>query len=144
MPDIRVSQFAKELKLETSRLVEQLQAAGVRDSIDEDSLLTESDKAKLLDYLRKAHGQKASKEKITLTKRKTTHIKKSDNFGKARTIQVEVRKKRIIVKKPPAPSANGLKKDNNLENTSPEKVLEKERQTENTKKSVFWDHFLIF
>ncbi len=99
MPEISVSQFAKELKLEASRLVEQLQKAGVKQPIKEDSLLTESDKAKLLDYLRQSQGGKATKDKITLTRRKTTQIKKSDNFGKARTIQVEVRKKRVLVKR---------------------------------------------
>ena len=80
MPEISVSQFAKELKLEASRLVEQLQKAGVKQPIKEDSLLTESDKAKLLDYLRQSQGGKTTKDKITLTRRKTTQIKKSDNF----------------------------------------------------------------
>ncbi len=99
MAEISVSQFAKELKVEAVRLIEQLQAAGVSQSIKEDSLLTDKDKAKLLDYLRNSRGSKTGNSKITLTRRKTTQIKKSDNFGKARTIHVEVRKKRVLVKR---------------------------------------------
>ena len=53
----------------------------MKQPIKEDSLLTESDKAKLLDYLRQSQGGKATKDKITLTRTKTTQIKKSDlNF----------------------------------------------------------------
>src|SRR5471032_145246 len=44
------------------------------------------------------HGNKEEKKKITLTRKQTTEIKKSDATGKARTIQVEVRKKRTFVK----------------------------------------------
>jgi translation initiation factor IF-2 len=62
--------------------------------------LSEQDKTKLLDYLRKSHGDAAPKAKITLTRKQTTEIKKSDSTGKARTIQVEVRKKRVFVKRP--------------------------------------------
>ena len=45
------------------------------------------------------HGTKETKNKITLTRRQTTEIKKADSTGKARTIQVEVRKKRVLVKR---------------------------------------------
>src|SRR6185436_1142592 len=37
--------------------------------------------------------------KITLTRKQTTAIKQADATGKARTIQVEVRKKRVFVKR---------------------------------------------
>ncbi|MEJ5211966.1 MAG: IF-2-associated domain-containing protein, partial [Burkholderiales bacterium] len=79
-------------------LLEQLRAAGVNKSAAEDPL-TEQDKAQLLDYLRRAHGVKESRSKITLTRRETTEIRKADATGKARTIQVEVRKKRVFVKR---------------------------------------------
>ncbi|MBI4986908.1 MAG: translation initiation factor IF-2, partial [Rhodocyclales bacterium] len=42
------------------------------------------------------------KAKITLTRKQTTEIKSADATGKARTIQVEVRKKRVFVKRDPA------------------------------------------
>lgn len=99
MADTSVSQFANELGLPSGMLLEQLQAAGVKRALKDDTVLTEQDKTKLLDYLRRVHGAKESKSKITLTRRQTTEIKKSDGSGKARTIQVEVRKKRVLVKR---------------------------------------------
>lgn len=99
MAQINVTQFAGELGLPPALLIEQLQAAGVRKSLDEDTPLTEKDKTQLLEYLRQSHGAKEAKQKITLTRRQTTEIKKSDGSGKSRTIQVEVRKKRVLVKR---------------------------------------------
>jgi translation initiation factor IF-2 len=96
-----VAQFASELKVPPSVLLEQLRAAGVEKRLAEDSL-SEQDKARLLEYLRKSHGSIEPKNKITLTRKQTSEIKKSDSMGKARTIQVEVRKKRVFVKRDPA------------------------------------------
>jgi len=95
-----VAQFASELKVPPSVLLEQLRAAGVEKRVPEDSL-TEQDKSRLLEYLRRAHGSVEPKNKITLTRKQTSEIKKSDGTGKARTIQVEVRKKRVFVKRDP-------------------------------------------
>jgi translation initiation factor IF-2 len=102
MAKVNVAQFATELKLSAERLVEQLKAAGVKKALTEETALTEGDKTKLLEYLRKAHGAKDGKSRITLTRRQTSEIRKSDGSGKARTIQVEVRKKRVLVKRDPA------------------------------------------
>jgi len=95
MAQTTVEQFAGELKLPTALLLEQLNSAGVKKSAAED-YLSEDDKTALLDHLRKEHGTLAPKNKITLTRKSNTEIKKTDNTGKARTIQVEVRKKRVI------------------------------------------------
>ena len=97
MAQMSVEQFASELGLLPAVLLEQLQAAGVSKQMVKDGL-TEKDKTQLLDYLRKVHGAE-DKNKITLTRRQTSEIKKSDSTGKARTIQVEVRKKRVFVKR---------------------------------------------
>jgi len=97
MAKSNVTQFAEELKLPGALLLEQLQAAGVKKKACEDAI-TEQDKTRLLDYLREMHGNKDEKKKITLTRKQTTEIKKADATGKARTIQVEVRKKRTFVK----------------------------------------------
>jgi translation initiation factor IF-2 len=95
MAQTTVEQFAGELKLPTPLLLEQLKSAGVHKSSADDQL-SENDKTALLDHLRKEHGTLAPKSKITLMRKSSTEIKKTDNTGKARTIQVEVRKKRII------------------------------------------------
>ena len=98
MSQMNVSQFASELKMPASALLEQLQKAGVSKQ-EADDTLTEQDKAKLLEYLRKSHGDTEAKAKITLTRKKTTEIKSADASGKSRTIQVEVRKKRVLVRR---------------------------------------------
>ncbi len=97
MAKSNVTQFAEELKLPVTLLLEQLQAAGVKKKAGEDAI-TEQDKTRLLDYLREMHGNKEEKKKITLTRKQTTEIKKADATGKARTIQIEVRKKRTFMK----------------------------------------------
>lgn len=100
MAQIKVKEFAKELGVQPELLIEQLQAAGVKKALTGETGLTEKDKTQLLDHLREAHGAKEAKQKITLTRRQTTEIKKADSTtGKARTIQVEVRKKRVLVKR---------------------------------------------
>jgi translation initiation factor IF-2 len=99
MAQTNVTQFAKELGVPATMLLEQLQAAGVDKSLLEDTMLTEQDKTQLLEYLRRVHGTNEAKTKITLTRRQTTEIKKADATGKSRTIQVEVRKKRVFVKR---------------------------------------------
>jgi translation initiation factor IF-2 len=95
MAQTTVAQFAAELGLPTALLLEQLKSAGVVKSAVEDKL-EEADKSALLEYLRKEHGAQAPKSKITLTRKSNTEIKKTDSMGKARTIQVEVRKKRVL------------------------------------------------
>ena len=95
-----VAQFATELKMPANVLLEQLRSAGV-DLKSVDDAVTDSDKAKLLDSLRRAHGGSEGK-KITLTRRQTSEIRQADATGRSRTIQVEVRKKRVFVKRDPA------------------------------------------
>jgi translation initiation factor IF-2 len=98
MAQMSVAQFASELKMDPARLLEQLRSAGVNKKLAEDTL-TEQDKTRLLDYLHKVHGGGEVRKKITLTRKQTTEIKKADSTGKSRTIQVEVRKKRVFVKR---------------------------------------------
>ncbi len=92
-----VAQFAIELKMPANVLLEQLRAAGVDLNSVEDNV-TDGDKARLLESLRRSHGATEGK-KITLTRRQTSEIRQADGSGRSRTIQVEVRKKRVFVKR---------------------------------------------
>ena len=93
-----VAQFAAELQRSASTLLEQLQAAGVNKASTDD-VMNEADKERLLAHLRTAHGTAGvDRKKITLTRKSTSEIKQADASGKARTIQVEVRKKRTFIK----------------------------------------------
>ena len=99
MSSMTVAEFANELKKSTDTLLEQLKSAGVAKSASSDTL-TEADKQRLLGYLQTAHGTASlERKKITLVKKSTTEIKQADATGKARTIQVEVRKKRTFVRR---------------------------------------------
>ena len=94
-----VAEFASELKKSPDTLLEQLRSAGVDKSAASDAL-SENDKQKLLSFLQASHGTVAGeRKKITLVKKSTSEIKQADATGKARTIQVEVRKKRTFIKR---------------------------------------------
>jgi len=114
MSSTTVAEFAVELKKSPDTLLDQLRQAGVAKTSTSD-ILVEADKHKLLTWLRASHGSAdGGRKKITLTKKSTSEIKQADATGKARTIQVEVRKKRVLVKRedptpaptvaPPAPA----------------------------------------
>ena len=94
-----VAEFASELKKSADVVLEQLRSAGVAKTAVSDAL-SESDKQKLLAYLQASHGTNTGeRKKITLVKKSTSEIKQADATGKARTIQVEVRKKRTLIKR---------------------------------------------
>ena len=99
-----VAEFAAELKKTPETLLDQLKSAGVAKATSADPL-TESDKQKLLSFLKASHGAEgADRKKITLTKKSTSEIKQADATGKARTIQVEVRKKRTFIQRDETPA----------------------------------------
>ena len=106
MASTTVAQLAGELNRSASALLEQLQAAGVQKATPED-VITESDKTRLLDYLKRAHGsaEDGARKKITITKRETSEIRQADATGKTRTVQVEVKKKRVLVQRDEAHAA---------------------------------------
>ena len=119
-----VEKFASELSLPVDLLLEQLKGAGVKKLKAEDELL-ENDKAALLKYLKKEHGSSptVTKSKITLNRKQNTEIRKTDSDGRARTIQVEVRKKRTILK-PEQQKSNA--ETSPLEEKITEDILKKE------------------
>src|SRR5512147_1312415 len=75
MAQTTIEQFATELKMPAGALIEQLAAAGVSAKKVGDNL-TEQDKTRLLDYLRKQHGAAGEpKKRITLTRKQTSESK---------------------------------------------------------------------
>ena len=99
MSSTTVAEFANELKKSTETLLDQLKSAGVSKASPGD-VLTDADKHSLLNFLQSSHGTAGvDRKKITLVKKQTTEIKQADASGKARTIQVEVRKKRTFVRR---------------------------------------------
>ena len=139
---MNVEQFAQELKLPTELLLEQLRAAGVEKIAAADAI-TEQDKAGLLDYLSKKHGASEQKAKITLTRKETTEIRKTDSTGKSRAISVETRKKRVLVKRDVL-VPNGEPAPVSSENETPEaEVLEQAEITQHSAAPAIIDEPVI-
>ena len=86
-----VRQFASELGLTPERLQEQLRAAGVAPR-SPDETLSEQDKSKLLDFLKRSHGVQ-DESRITVTRKQTSEIHTAGG-----TVRVETRKKRVVVR----------------------------------------------
>ena len=59
MTDVTVKQFSEVVGVPTDRLLVQLGEAGLSVS-DENSVITDSEKTQLLDFLRKSHGKRGS------------------------------------------------------------------------------------
>lgn len=93
-----VRQFASELGLTPERLQEQLRAAGVAERAP-DETLSEQDKSRLLDYLKRSHGAR-DENSITVTRKQTSEIRTA-----AGTVRVETRKKRVVIRPDEAVSA---------------------------------------
>ncbi|MDR2637992.1 MAG: IF-2-associated domain-containing protein, partial [Zoogloeaceae bacterium] len=101
-----IQEFAHEQHMPVETLLKQLAEAGAGTRSAGD-LISEQDRVKLRDYLRRSHGE--GKTRITLTRKETSEIKATDSQGRARTVQVEVRKKRVLVKRDPAELALAAK-----------------------------------
>jgi hypothetical protein len=99
MSTATVGEFALELGKSPEALLEQLRVAGVDKSAASDRL-SDTDKQALLNYLQASHGTgSAERKKITLVKKSTSEIKQLDDTRKARSIEVQVRGKRVMLER---------------------------------------------
>ncbi|MHB1516133.1 MAG: translation initiation factor IF-2 [Acidiferrobacteraceae bacterium] len=100
MSETTIKGFADQIGIPSDKLLQQLIAAGIEGKRVDD-VLSDEEKVQLLGFLRTHHGTSGSERsrKITLKQKSTTQITQSSRFGQARTVQVEVRKKRTFVKR---------------------------------------------
>src|SRR3984957_10997791 len=101
MADVTIAQFADVLKVSVDRLIAQLDQAGISVSSPED-MISEEAKLELLTHLRRSHGHGAegsSPSRITLKRKTQSELKLAGNQGRARTVNVEVRRKRTYIKR---------------------------------------------
>ncbi|MEQ8662079.1 MAG: translation initiation factor IF-2 associated domain-containing protein, partial [Gammaproteobacteria bacterium] len=112
MAEVTVQQFAGVVGISVDRLVQQLSEAGLPTKAADDTI-SDDEKSQLLSYLRRIHGKnEASTEpaKITLKRKTVSEIKVPAERGRprargvkppapAKTVSVEVRKKRTYVKR---------------------------------------------
>ncbi len=104
MTDVTVRQFADVVGLPVDRLLAQLGEAGLSVT-DADDTISDKEKAQLLSYLRKSHGKSESlsvsqPKRVTLKRKSHSELRTTaSRTGSARTVSVEVRKKRTYVKR---------------------------------------------
>jgi len=104
MSKVTVSQLADVLGVDSERLLAQLNDAGIEASSGDDAVSNE-DKKKLLAHLRASHGKRESDatapRRVTLKRKSVSELRVpgSGPRASARTVNVEVRKRRTYVKR---------------------------------------------
>src|SRR5215467_12300715 len=103
MAEVTVSQFAEVLKVPVDRLLAQLDQAGIKVS-GPDARITDDAKLELLTHLRRSHGSSdtdgdGAPRKITLKRKTQSELKLASTQGRARTVNVEVRRTRNYIKR---------------------------------------------
>jgi translation initiation factor IF-2 len=102
MAEVTVSQFAEVLKVPVDRLLVQLDQAGIKVDGPE-ARISDDAKLELLTHLRRSHGSEAESDgaprKITLKRKTQSELKLASIQGRARTVNVEVRRTRNYVKR---------------------------------------------
>jgi len=100
MAEVAVKRFAEQIGVEDSRLLQQLEAAGIPGKSLED-MLSDQEKEKLLGYLKgEANGSTGeARQRVTLNRRTTSQVRQTSRTGGARTVHVEVKKRRTLVRR---------------------------------------------
>jgi translation initiation factor IF-2 len=100
MAEVTIAQFADVLKVPVDRLIAQLDQAGISVSGPEDRISEEA-KLELLTHLRRSHGhdQASAPNRITLKRKTQSELRFAGNQGRARTVNIEVRRKRTYIKR---------------------------------------------
>ena len=109
MSDITIRQLANMVGTPEDKLLAQLADAGMQFE-GPDQVISNREKTKLLDFLRRNHGKQesaaaAAPKQITLKRRKVSEITVAGGRGaSAKTVNVEVRARRTYVKRAAAPT----------------------------------------
>ncbi|MDF1779859.1 MAG: translation initiation factor IF-2 [Alcanivoracaceae bacterium] len=99
MAETTVKKLADVVGTPVDKLLTQMKEAGLPHE-DAEALVNDDQKQQLLSHLRKSHGSAdAEPKKITLKRKTQSTIKTTGSTGKAKTVAVEVRKKRTYVKR---------------------------------------------
>ncbi len=98
MSEVTVKQLAETVGASEERLLRQMKDAGLpHTAVDE--AVSEEEKQQLLVHLKRSHGEDETAPKRITLKRKTLGTLKTSGQGRGRTVNVEVRKKRVYVKR---------------------------------------------
>ena len=97
MANNTVNELAAEMGIPAKTLLSQFKAAGIEKTGETDSV-SETDKRLLLETMRQERGSQNA-GKVTVQRRETTTIRQRDGQGGSHTIEVEMRRKRVFVKR---------------------------------------------
>jgi len=98
MAEVTVSELAKSVGAPVERLLKQMQEAGLSQKTP-DARVSDDEKQRLLAYLKTSHGESSAEPKKITLQRKTTTTIKTGSGSARKTVNVEVRKKKIYVKR---------------------------------------------
>jgi translation initiation factor IF-2 len=131
MADVTVSQFAQVLKVPVDRLIVQLDQAGIKVE-GPDARISDEAKLELLTHLRRTHGsddEGGAPNKITLKRKTQSELKLASTQGRARTVNVEVRRSRTYVKRDVLEEQNRLhQEDGDQKRKEAEEAERRERE----------------
>lgn len=99
MAEVSIDKLASDIGTTVDKLVQQFKDAGIEKSPSDQ--VTEDEKNQLLDHLSRAHGGEGTSAptRMTLQRKSKSTLSVPSGSGKAKSVQVEVRKKRTYVKK---------------------------------------------
>ena len=102
MSDVTISELAKMVGVPEDRLLDQVKEAGLPQKKVDDTI-NNDERATLLLSLKSKHGEDtsggATPRRITLKRKTVETLKTSDNQGRSKAVNVEVRRKRTYVKR---------------------------------------------
>lgn len=98
MAEVTVSELAKSVGAPVDRLLKQMQEAGLSQK-SPDARVSDDEKQRLLAFLKTSHGESLDEPKKITLQRKTTTTIKTGSGAARKTVSVEVRKKKIYVKR---------------------------------------------
>jgi translation initiation factor IF-2 len=99
MSKVTIDSFAKQIGISIDKLLDQLEQAGIAGK-KKDDLLEDDEKITLLQFLKGVGSQKQGAQgRISLKRKTTDEIRQTTRTGAARTVHVEVKKRRTFVKR---------------------------------------------
>lgn len=129
MTSMTVKEFALELKLPVKTLLAQLRAAGGPPRTPKTTSFPTPTRAGCSTACALMRTQ-TSQRKITINRKEKSVIKQTDASGRAHTIQVEVRKKRVFMKNPQIQAEEEAKIEQAAREEAARREAEAKRQAE--------------
>ena len=128
MADKTVKELAEMVSKTVSELQQQLVDAGMPER-GEDDLVTELEQEQLVAYLKQSHGQER-KRRISLKSKTTSTARVTGSSGKAKSVNVEVRKKKVFEKPDPNKLAEEIAAREKAVAEAKERALQEAKQKE--------------